>query len=152
QFVPPNGMSARLSALYPVDMQRGRVPIDLLPPQVDHLGRPQPMPVGYQEHRLVSMAVSVALRGLDQLFDLSWCEGLAAAKFTVWPSHQRNCSFFADWRDQFQVCFGHSFPPPAYIYCSYNECFTSSTQAMYIARAFPQERRGEKFYGPKSLA
>src|SRR5262249_26594795 len=110
------------------------------------------MPIGNQQHGRVPVTVSVVLCSPDQLFNLSLSEVLPAAKLSIWRPPRGNCSFFADWRDQFQVCFGHSFPPPAYIYCSYNACFTSSTQAMYIARAFPQERRGEKFYGPKSLA
>jgi hypothetical protein len=37
KLIAANGMSARLPALYPADMKRCGVPVDLLPPQVADL-------------------------------------------------------------------------------------------------------------------
>src|SRR5262249_55690183 len=71
-------MSARLPALHPADMQRGRIPVDLLPPQVDNLRCSQTMPVRCQDHSRVPVTVSVVRCRLDQLFDLSWSEVLPA--------------------------------------------------------------------------
>ena len=53
--------------------------VDLLPARVDHFCRPQPVPVGQQDHERVPVAVPVAARSLDQLFDLMTIEVLAGA-------------------------------------------------------------------------
>ena len=53
--------------------------VDLLPARVDHFCRPQPVPVGQQDHERVPVAVPVAARSLDQLFGLMTIEVLAGA-------------------------------------------------------------------------
>src|ERR1019366_10676387 len=117
-------MRARLSILHSADMQRGRFPVDLLPPKVCDLRRSQPMPVGTQEHSGVPVTISVALCGLDQFFDLSFGEVLSAAELAVRLPPRGNCSFFDGWRDQLQVRFAHGFRLLAINDCSYNTHFT----------------------------
>src|ERR1035437_10351769 len=98
-------MRARLSILHSADMQRGRFPVDLLPPKVCDLRRSQPMPVGNQEHSGVPVTVSVALCGIDQLFNLSLSQMFSAAKLAVRPAQGGNCSFLDGWLHQPQVRF-----------------------------------------------
>jgi transposase-like protein len=76
----------RLPALYPADMKRCGVPVDLLPPQVADLRSPQPMPVSHEEHGRIPVAVAIVLRSLDELFDLAFGQVLSAAKLAVWPA------------------------------------------------------------------
>src|SRR5262249_29480568 len=66
-------------------MQRGRIPIDLLPSQIDNLRCSQTVPIGYQNHGRISVAVAVVACHLDQLVNLSLGEVLAATKLAVWP-------------------------------------------------------------------
>src|SRR5262249_40506857 len=109
-------MGARLPALHPADMQRGRIPVDLLPPQVDNLRCSQTMPVRCQDHSRVPVTVSVVGCRVDQLFDLSWSEVLPAAKLAVWPAYRCTCSFFGSWPNQLQVRFRHGFRPLPFEY------------------------------------
>src|ERR1039457_5312432 len=102
-------MSARLPALYPADMKRCGVPVNLLPPQVADLRSPQPMPVSHQDHYRVTMAVPIASGGFDQLFYLGLGQVLSATELAVRPPPRGNCSFFGGWYDQLQVRFGHGF-------------------------------------------
>src|SRR5450759_2373985 len=113
-------MSARLSALYPADMKRCGVPVNLLPPQVADLRSPQPMPVSHQDRGGVPVTVAIVLRGLDQLINLGFSKVLSAAKLAIRPAQRCDCSFFGGWRDQLQVRFGHGFRLLAINDCSYN--------------------------------
>src|SRR5450759_3578567 len=118
-------MRARLPALYPADMKRCGVPVNLLPPQVADLRSPQPMPVSHEDRGGVPVTVAIVLRGLDQLFNLGFGEVLSAAKLAVRPAQRANCSFFGGWRDQLQVRFGHCIRLLAINDCSYKTHFTS---------------------------
>jgi hypothetical protein len=51
-------------------MEHRTVEVDLVPVQVADLGRPQPVPEGKQDHGRVTMAMPVALGGLDHCLDL----------------------------------------------------------------------------------
>jgi hypothetical protein len=79
-------MCTRLSILDPANVQSGGIEIDLLPAQVDNFGCPQAMPIGNEDHRRVSVTVSVAFRCLNELLNLGLGQVLAAAKFAVWPA------------------------------------------------------------------
>src|ERR1019366_7973323 len=98
-------MCTRLSILDPANVQSGGIEIALLPAQVDNFGCPQAMPILNEDHRRISVAVSVALRGLDELLNLGFGQVLAAAKLTVWPAQWANCSFLGGWLHQPQVWF-----------------------------------------------
>ncbi len=41
------------------DVQHRRLEVDLLPAQIDHLGRPQAVPVGQKHHEGITVAVAV---------------------------------------------------------------------------------------------
>jgi hypothetical protein len=79
-------MCARFSILDPVHMQVSGTKIDLFPAQVDNFGCPQAMPIGNEDHRRVSVTVSVAFRCLNELLNLGLGQVLAAAKFAVRPA------------------------------------------------------------------
>src|SRR5450759_3773298 len=128
QFIAANGVSARLSALYPADMKRCGVPVNLLPSQVADLRSPQSMPVSHKDHGAVPVTIAIVLRGLNELFDLALSQVLSAAKLAVWPAPRGDCSFFGGWRDQLQVRFGHGFRLLAINDCSYKTHFTSSVR------------------------
>jgi hypothetical protein len=78
-------MCTRLSILDPVNVKSGGSEIYLLPAQVNNFGGSQAMPIGNEDHRRVSVTVSVTLRGLDELLNLGFGQVFAAAKLTVWP-------------------------------------------------------------------
>src|SRR5450759_3940472 len=103
QFIAANGVSARLPALYPADMKRCGVPVNLLPPQVADLRSSQAMPISHQDHGGVPVTVAIVLRGFDQLSNLSLGQVLTAAKLAVRLPSRGTCSFFSGLRDQLQV-------------------------------------------------
>lgn len=113
-------MGAWGASLDPADMQRSRGELDLIPPQVNKLCRPEAMPVGRQDHGGISMPPTVLPRGGYQPFDLGLSQVLAGPKIGIGSPLGRDCSFYGGWRDQLQVRLRHVFGPHSQIDCSDN--------------------------------
>ena len=77
--------------------------IDLIPTQVDKLGRPQAVAEGNKGHGAVTMTPAVTLGGIDQPIDLGAGQVLPGPidRVRFSPRH-RDCSFYDGWRHQFQ--------------------------------------------------
>ena len=58
------------------------------------------MPVSHEEHCRVTMAVSIASSGFDQLLNFGLGEVFSAPELTVRPAQWSNCSFFDGGLDQ----------------------------------------------------
>ncbi len=86
-------MGAGCALLDPPNVQGGRFEIDLIPPQIDQLGRSQAMPVGDKDHRGVAVAMAIAPGSLDQPLDLVLGKVLAGPQIAVAASTWCNCSF-----------------------------------------------------------
>src|SRR6476660_6614471 len=69
------------------------------------------MSIGNEDYRRVAVSVSVALCGLDELFNLSFGQVLPAAKLAVRLAQRANCSFLDGWLHQPQVRFCWHFSP-----------------------------------------
>ena len=69
-FIADNGMGGRRALLDPPDVQDGVGEIDLIPTQVDKLGRPQTMAEGNQDHGGIPVTPAIGLGGIDQPIDL----------------------------------------------------------------------------------
>jgi hypothetical protein len=91
-------MGALGPALNRPDVEHRAIEVDLIPPQVADLSRPQPVPEGEQDHSRVTMAGAVAFGRLDQALDLAERQVLAGAKIGVRSPGGRNCSENFSWR------------------------------------------------------
>src|SRR5450631_2202140 len=99
-------------------MEHCAVEVDLVPAQVADLGRPQPVPEGEQDHGRVTMAMPVALGGLDHCLDLARRQVLSSPEFGVRTPPRSNCSFYFGWRDQLERRFCHEKQPSPNCDCS----------------------------------
>jgi hypothetical protein len=77
------GWVPRGAVLDPADVQGCAGEVNLVPTQVADLGSPQPVPVGEEDHRRVTMAVTVVPRGLEQGLDLAWGQVLSGPELGV---------------------------------------------------------------------
>jgi hypothetical protein len=64
-------------------MEHRAVEVDLVPAQVADLGRPEPVTKGEQDYGRVTMAMSVALGGLDHCLDLGRRQALSSPELGV---------------------------------------------------------------------
>jgi hypothetical protein len=94
------------------------VEVDLVPAEVADLGSPQPVSVGEEDHRRVTMAVAVFPGGRKQGLDLAGGQVLAGPQIGVLLPLRSNCSFYFGWRDQLKVGFCHVKSMPPHVDCS----------------------------------
>jgi hypothetical protein len=86
-------MGAWAALLNPTDVQRGRPDVDLIPSQVHQFGNPQAVPVGYQNHRGVPVAVAIPRRGVDEPLDLCLGQVFPRPQVAIPAPFGRDCSF-----------------------------------------------------------
>ena len=110
---------ARGAVLDPADVQGRGFEVDLLPPKVHDLGRPQAMPIGQKHHQSVAVAVAVVADRLDQFLHFAAGQVLPGPQIGVFRPAQGNCSIYSDWRNQPQLRFGHDKCAPLNADCSY---------------------------------
>src|SRR5579862_8901801 len=113
-------MGAWGASLDPADVQRARSKLDLIPPQVHKLCRPEAMPIGRQDHGGVAMPPTVLPGGGHQPFDLGLCQVLTGAEGSVGKPLGCDCSFYSGWRDQLEVRLCHVFGSSSLNDCSDN--------------------------------
>ena len=77
-FVAADRMPRRPASLLAFDVHLGRIEVDIGPFQLDDLRRPEAMPEGNQDHSRIPMTVTIALSGLDQLYDTRPESGIRA--------------------------------------------------------------------------
>ena len=77
------------------------------------------MPEGDQDHSRIPMTVTIALSGLDQLFDLARRQVFALAVICVRSAPSRYCSLFAGWQDQSELRLRLHLPTPSIADCSH---------------------------------
>jgi len=124
--------------------------IDGIPSQGDKLSRPQTVPVGYQDHGGVAMAVAVLPRDADQAVDLVIGEILAGADLGVGTPARgvaSDCPINGWWRYQRQMWFCHGFSGLSMGYCPKYDPLRDSAQGqkMPIRRAQTQFEHGYQF-------
>jgi len=69
-FIADNGMGGRRALLGPADVQDSVGEIDLIPTQVDKLGRPQAVAEGDKDHGSIPVTPAIGLGGTDLPIDL----------------------------------------------------------------------------------
>ena len=97
-LVTPDWVHTGDSVLDPVNVQAALGELDLLPLQGAHLGGPQAMAVGHQDHGRVAMAVAAMLAGaVHQALDLAFGEvvPLDCQVYDAWGAFL-GCRFHAD--------------------------------------------------------
>ena len=96
-------MGGRRALLGPADVQDGLGEIDLIPTQVDKLGRPRTVPEGDKDHGGIPVTPAIDLGGTDQPIDLGAGQVLAGPVFGIpLPPWCGDCSIYSGWRHQFQ--------------------------------------------------
>src|SRR5262249_41607181 len=113
----------RLGAAFePPDMQAAMGEVDGVPAQRHQLGRPQPVPVGDQDHGRITVAVTIPSGGGNQAGNLAVGEVLAGANLGVSFAARRvraiaNCPNNGGWRHQRQMRGSHDFLGGSSCYC-----------------------------------
>ena len=103
QVIADNGMGGRRALLGPPDVQDGVGEIDLIPAQVNKLGRPQTAAEGDKDHGGIPVTPAIGLGGTDQPIDLGAGQVLPGPIDSVrFSSRHRDCSFYDGWCHQFQ--------------------------------------------------
>ena len=95
----------------PADMQRPRGELDLIPSEVNKLGRAKAVAIRHQHHRRVAMAPTVLPGGVHEALDLGLRKVLAGSQRGIWQARGRDCSIFDAWSYEFQVRFRHGVWP-----------------------------------------
>ena len=112
--------------LEPTYMQRARSEIDLVPVQIDKLGRTQAMPIRDQDHSGVAMTPAVLPSRVHQPINLCRGQILAGSQLAVRWTFRGNCSIYSGWCNQLQVPFCHVLQPLPQSYCVNKTHFSNS--------------------------
>ena len=88
ELVALDRVGARGAVLDAADVKHGTGKVDLVPAQVTHLGSPQAVPEGEQDHGGVAVTVAVAPGSLDQRLDLVGGQVLPGSQFGVFVASE----------------------------------------------------------------
>ena len=78
------------------------------------------MSIGDEDYRGIAVAVTVALRSLNQPFDFRLGEVFSGPQVFVGEPLRGDCSFYDGWRDQLEMRLRHMYQYPRLLNCPNN--------------------------------